>query len=459
MEIISFPYKKLLLSLSTLLIFGHDCFCENRTEPNKEKPNVILILADDMALGDLSYVNGGVTRTPNLDKLASESVWFNQGYSAAPVCAPARASLLTGLSPHQTGCVTLNMQRFPELTRINKNLPTIADVFSDNEYITGLIGKWHCGEGDGYHPMDRGFKEFEGFLGYMVNSYFDYELDINREIYDFNEKYLTDDLSERAIKFIRRHKNEPFFLHLAHYAPHRPLDAPKESIDFYLNKGFDKNTSIIYAMIEIMDKGIGELIEELNRLEIREKTLIIFSSDNGPDPLPGARNNQGLRGTKYTIYEGGIHVPFFINWKDSFMPKENNEIVHFTDIFPTLVDICELELSRPINFVGGSLSEILYSGNDVNLPEHRFWQWNRGTPDYSHNAAVRQGKWKLVRPYQTRNIPEGPSMENSLLFNLENDPHEENNVSKQNQEIFQNLNVLLEEWSKSVEFLRLKNKD
>jgi arylsulfatase A-like enzyme len=205
--------------------------------------------------------------------------------------------------------------------------------------------------------MDRGFKEFEGFLGYMVNSYFNYELDINREIYDFNNKYLTDDLSERAIKFIRRHKNEPFFLHLAHYAPHQPLYAPKEFIDFYLNKGLDRNTSIIYAMIEIMDKGIGELIEELNRLEIREKTLIIFSNDNGPDPLPCVRNNQGLHGTKYTIYEGGIHVPFFINWKGTFKSKENNEIVHFTDIFPTLVDICELELNRPIKFVGGMVQK------------------------------------------------------------------------------------------------------
>ncbi|MCK4748966.1 MAG: sulfatase-like hydrolase/transferase, partial [Bacteroidales bacterium] len=241
------------------------------------RPNVILILADDMAYGDLSAINGGITQTSNLDRLARESVWFSQGYSAAPVCAPARAALLTGLYPHQTGCVTLGMQRFPELARMDKDLITLADVFGYNGYVTGLIGKWHCGEGEGYHPMDRGFQEFEGFLGYMVQSYFSYELDINRRIQKFENQYLTNDLSKRAVEFVRRHKNEPFFLHLAHYAPHRPLDAPPEIVDNYLERGFEENTAIIYAMIQVMDHGIGELITELDRLGIRENTLIIFT--------------------------------------------------------------------------------------------------------------------------------------------------------------------------------------
>ena len=128
-----------------------------------ERPNVILILADDMGAGDLSGLNGGLTRTPNLDRLAGEGVYFEQAYSSAPVCAPARASLLTGRYPHRTGCLTLNMARFPELSRLKRGQITLADVFRSNGYVTGLVGKWHCGMTEGYLPLDRGFDEFEGF--------------------------------------------------------------------------------------------------------------------------------------------------------------------------------------------------------------------------------------------------------------------------------------------------------
>jgi arylsulfatase A-like enzyme len=451
--------KTSIWTLPVFLMFSTEGLCQESNKPENKSPNVILILADDMAFGDLSRVNGGLTRTPNLDKLASESVWFNQGYSAAPVCAPARAALLTGLYPHQTGCITLDMQKFPDLTRIDKDLPTMADVFRGNGYATGLIGKWHCGEGEGYHPMDRGFDEFEGFLGFMVNTYFSYKLDINRNIQEFNNKYLTNELSERAIDFVRRHKDEPFFLHLAHYAPHRPLGAPQERIDYYLNKGLELNTATIYAMIEIMDQEVGKLIKELDNLGIRENTLIIFLSDNGPDPVTGTRDNQNLRGTKYTVYEGGIHVPFFMNWKGKLKPGSFDNVVHFTDVFPTLVEICNLELDKPINFVGGSLAELIQGNNESQLPETRFWQWNRGTPVYSHNAAVRKGDWKMVRPFITRGIPVDQSTQKPMLYNLKDDPFEKEDVSEQHNTIFLELNVLLEEWSRNVEYLRLKNKN
>jgi arylsulfatase A len=450
--------KSMYWLLPVLLIISINGFCQQSSSAIKN-PNVILILADDMALGDLSFLNGGTTRTPNLDKLANEGAWFNHGYSAAPVCAPARAALLTGMYPHQTGCITLNMQRFPELSRIDKDLTTIADVFKKNGYKTGLVGKWHCGDGEGYHPMDRGFDEFEGFLGYMIDSYFSYKLDINRNIQEFENKYLTNELSDRAINFVRRHKNYPFFLHLAHYAPHRPLGAPQDRIDYYLNKGIEENAATIYAMIEIMDGEIGKLVDELDKLGIRENTLIIFLSDNGPDPVTGTRDNQNLRGTKYTVYEGGIHVPFFMNWRGKFSHKKYDAVVHFTDLFPTLVDICNLKINEPLNLVGGSLADLLNNGTDNKLPLIRFWQWNRGTPDYTHNAAIRRGDWKVVRPQVTRDIPTVNSTQKPVLFNLKNDPFEKEDVSEQNASIYKELHVLLEEWSKNVEFVRLKNKN
>jgi arylsulfatase A len=423
------------------------------------RPNVILILADDMAYGDLSLINGGMTHTPELDQLARESAWFTQGYSAAPVCAPARAALLTGLHPHQTGCVTLGMQRFPELSRISKGIPTMADVFSENGYATGLVGKWHCGDGPDYHPMQRGFQEFEGFLGYMVDTYEEYQLDINQEIQSFSGKYLTDDLSERAIDFIRRHKEHPFFLHLAHYAPHRPLGAPEEMVDYYLSQGHSRNTATIYAMIEVMDHGIGQLMAELDKLGIRENTIIIFLSDNGPDPVPGERDNLGLKGTKYTVYEGGIHVPFFIQWKGTFDPATFAQVAHFTDLFPTLVDLCNLQMSESIPFVGASLEKVLNGEESGELPEVRYWQWNRGVPYYSHNAAMRQGPWKLVRPFVTRNVPEAASEALPVLYNLENDPFEEVDVSATYRSRYQTMSVMLEAWSREVEHERLKNKN
>lgn len=457
----TYRYFKQFLSyciLAIILLTNQGCRQHNRQEKT-EHPNVILILADDMGLGDLSYFNGGLIRTPNLDQLVEEGVWFSQAYSAAPVCAPARAALLTGRYPHRTGCVTLGMKRFPELTKMDKDLPTMADVFRDNGYATGLIGKWHCGEGEGYHPMDRGFQEFEGFVGYMVKSYFSYELDVQGKLYKFEDQYLTNNLSERAIEFVRRHKDEPFFLHLAHYAPHRPIGAPQELVDYYLGKGFNEKIATIYAMIEIMDQGIGKLMAELDNLEIRENTLVIFSSDNGPDPIPGERFNKGLRGSKYTIYEGGIHVPFIVNWKGKLEPAQKKEVIHFTDVFPTLVYLCNLQLPASIDFDGGSMAGLLMGKAENNLPEKRFWQWNRGVPLYSHNAAMRQGKWKLVRPFVTRNIPDGPSEQRSVLYNLENDPFEEHDVSKQNQQIFENMKVMLEQWCREMEFSRLNNNE
>jgi len=432
--------------------------CQSPTPSvSTQAPNVILILADDMAYGDLSLINGGMTKTPNLDQLARESVWFTQGYSAAPVCAPARAALLTGLHPHETGCVTLNMQRFPELSRIRKDIPTMADVFSDNGYATGLVGKWHCGDGPEYHPMQRGFQEFEGFKGYMVNTYFDYELDMNHQIQRFDDRYLTDHLTSRAIEFVRRHKDHPFFLHLAHYAPHRPLNAPEEIIQKYRDQGQPEHIATIYAMIEVMDQGIGLLLDELDQLGIRENTMVIFLSDNGPDPVAGERGNLGLKGTKYTVYEGGIHVPFFIQWEGTFHPVSLARVTHFTDLFPTLVELCGLDLKEDIDFAGESLAAVLKDGNDTQPAKIRYWQWNRGVPYYSHNAAIRQGKWKLVRPMVTRNVPEGPSEERAVLYNMEEDPFEETDVSETNRNTYETLSVMLEAWCRQVEYNRLEN--
>jgi hypothetical protein len=230
-------------------------------------PNVLLILADDMGVGDIAAFNGGRNRTPNLDKLISEGLWFERAYSGSCVCAPARAALLTGRYPHRTGVVSLTLSTEPELTRLKRDETTLADVFAANGYRTGLIGKWHTGLGDGYGPVARGFQEVSVFHGSDNGGYNRYILHTDDRMEEKpkpQERYLTDELNARAIAFVRRHADKPFFLHLAHYAPHRPLEAPAEAVASYLKAGFDKDTATVYAMIEIMDRGIGELLRELD---------------------------------------------------------------------------------------------------------------------------------------------------------------------------------------------------
>lgn len=423
---------------------------------NKSTPNVILIVADDLAYGDLSYVNGGKTKTPHLDELARSGKWFENAYSASAVCAPARAALLTGKFPHETGCVTLNMTRYPELTSIDTSMATIADYYLANGYKTGLIGKWHNGNRPEHHPMNRGFTEFQGFLGFMVENYNSYQLDINGEIKAFQSTYLTNELTNRAIDFVRRHRDNPFFLHLAHYAPHRPLGAPEKIVKYFLDKGYSRKQATIYAMIEVMDKGIGELVGELKSLGIIDNTLILFTSDNGPDPLTGNRPNAGLKGTKYTINEGGIRIPFIAYWKGSIDPGIEKRLIHFTDVVPSLVEICDLQIA-PTTFSGGSFAGLLNEQYTSKLPELRYWQWNRGAPNYSHNATLRDGKWKLIRPFVTRNEPLKDSDASLELYDVENDPSEENDLSSQNEKRVLIMNTKLEEWSRQVEFKRRLN--
>lgn len=426
--------------------------CSSPSSVNDVPPqNVILILADDMGVGDLSYVNESGAKTPFIDELIESGVWFSQAYSASPVCAPARASLFTGQFPHRTGCVSLNMKRFPELTRIDKRLHTLGDLFQSNGYYTGLIGKWHNGDGEDYLPTQRGFKEFEGFFGYHIQDYYEYSLLTGDSLHSFKGKYLTEDISERAIDFVQRHQDKPFFLHIAHYAPHRPLSAPAQLIDKYQEEGHDESTATIYAMVEIMDRGIGRLIGELERLGLKENTLLIFASDNGPDPLTGQRNNLGLRGSKYMVNEGGIRVPFIVSWPGRLESRQVNEVIHFTDVYPTLMDICQLEQPESQDLDGISFAKTLY-GEESNTTIDRLWQWNRGIPDYSYNAAIRRGKWKLVRPFVSHwTIPKKKSALKPVLYNLESDPFERQDVSDAHPELYNNLNAVLDQWSDEVE--------
>ncbi|QNN25235.1 arylsulfatase [Planctomycetales bacterium ZRK34] len=419
------------------------------------RPNVLLILADDMCLGDLARNNGGLNRTPRLDQLAQQSVYLTHGYSGSAVCAPARAALLTGRYPHRTGVTSLSAKS--GLTRLRLDETTIADLFAAQGYATGLVGKWHTGDGPEFHPLKRGFQEFAGFVAGdgAIKSYFKYPLDIQGQQVHFEDRYLTDHFTELSIDFIRRHRDKSFFLHLAHYAPHRPLNAPQKIVDRYKKQGFSENTAIIYAMIEVLDRGVGQVLDELDKLGLSDNTIVIFSSDNGLDPLPGERGgghrfNCNLRGTKYTVHEGGIHVPFMIRWPGQLKPGVNDTLVQFQDVLPTLAAACGIDLPDTLQLDGRNVLEALRRGQTASAPV-RYWQWNRGLPLYSHNAAMRDGQWKLVRPYVSGNNIHQESKKPPMLFDLSNDPAEQHNLADKYPQRTAEMNQSLAAWADSVE--------
>ena len=444
--------------LARLLCCG--LLCALAATPHaSDRPNVILILADDLAIGDLSCFNDDLSRTPRLDRLVAGSAYFNRAYAGSPVCAPSRAAMLTGRYPHRTGSVTLNQIKYPKLTRLRLDEVTIADRFQRAGYVTGLVGKWHSGPGAAYHPLKRGFDEYVGFNDSTdIQTYYQYRLDVQGEYRDFDGPYLTDEFTRHAVEFIRRHREKPFFLHLAHYAPHRPLSAPEDLIASYVKRGLPEQTATVYAMIEVMDRGIGAVLDELDRLGLERRTLVLFASDNGPDPLVGERFNGDNRGTKYMVNEGGIHVPLMLRWPGVIAPTRRDEIVHFTDLAPTLMQICGLKAGAEEKPLDGHSFAGLLSDRwpEEASPALRFWQWNRKTPRYSHNAAVREGDWKLIRPFITRNIPKGPSDMAPRLYNLARDPGETRDLAAEQPALRDRLLRELKAWSREVERDRVR---
>lgn len=451
-------------------------------------PNVIVILVDDMGYGDFGTFGDGSSQTPNLDRLITEGLCFTQHYSASPVCAPARAALLTGRYPHRTGAIDTLEGR--GLDRLALNEVTIADLFASSGYATGLIGKWHLGALDTrYHPNARGFEEFVGFRGGW-SDYYQWRLDYNGTLRSTDGRYLTDVFTDRAISFLRRHQHEPFFLHVAYNAPHTPLQAPEEDVQPFAETGrFTSALSTLYGMIRRLDTNLGRFLEELDRLALQDDTIVLFTSDNGPQ-FSGEgdqsirRFNAGYRGHKGLVFAGGIRVPAVIRWPSLPEPgRQVTDFVHFTDWLPTLLDLAELGVRPPHPVDGRSVAPLLRRDGELERPV-RFWQWNRYTPLVTVNAAMREGPWKLVRPAireamqvsaedlqmdqrlkyppeTISDIMQGPephrtvlAPEPPLLFNVDDDPFEERDLAATQPERISSMLHALEQWFEQVEHER-----
>lgn len=462
-------------------------------------PNVIVIVADDLGYGDLGCFGNDRVVTPHLDRLADEGVRLLQHYSASPMCAPARASLLTGRYNHRTGAVDVPSNR--GLDRLALSERTAADVFAAAGYATGMVGKWHNGAHDmRYHPNARGFREFTGFLNGGMD-YWRWVLDRNGSSHPSDGRYLTDVFADEAASFVRRHAGEPFFLYVAFNAPHRPLQAPAGLLRDYADRGdLTEAVSAIYAMVQAMDAGIGRLLEALDVCGLEENTVVLFTSDNGPD-MGGSgsgcatRYNGAFSGSKGDVLEGGIRVPAIVR-APAQLPAGRRvaELIHFTDWLPTLTRLAGIPAqprpgegpypgespgsSEGLDLDGVDVSPAL-RGEPTQLPLQRFWQWNRYEPVAHCNAAMREGPWKLLWPSLTEARAKDPSdnepyntgltqghrlkpVEAGLplrslprpgsprLFNVEADPFEHCDIAARYPTRIEQMTVRWDEWFDSV---------
>ena len=447
-----------------------------------DKPNVVLILADDLGWNDLTINGGGVAGgsvpTPNIDSIAKQGMNFLSGYAGQGTCAPSRAMMMTGrygsrfgfeFTPTPPGMSTALMMmsqgREPKpIPTVNpRNLPydqmglpatevTIAELLKDQGYYTAHIGKWHLGRESGSAPQEQGFDQsllmHSGLYAEeddpdVVNSKLSYD-PIDRFLWvglryaaSYNGGdafkpggYLTDYYTDEAVKVIQANKNRPFFLYLAHWAPHTPLQAAKEDYDALSH--IEDHTERVYAgMIRSLDRGVGRVLQSLEDNGLTENTIVIFTSDNGGAGYIGISDvNKPFRGWKITNFEGGIHVPYFVKWPSKIKAGTTyKEPVHHFDIYSTIADAAGATVPTNVEVDGVSL--LPYARGEQKGKPHETLFWRAG--DY---RTVRHNNWKMAVV---------PQLSKTWLFNLSEDPGETTNLADANPDVVDELMILLEE--------------
>jgi len=355
----------------------------------QDHPNVVLILTDDQGLGDVRSHGNPDIDTPAMDQLAQEGVRFER-FFVSPVCAPTRASLLTGRYALRTG--THGVTRGYETMRSEE--VTLAEAFRQAGYATGFFGKWHNGAHYPHDPNGQGFDEALGFSAGHWNNYFDTPLVHNGRRVE-TQGYITDVLTDAAITFIEEHRDAPFFVYLPYNAPHSPFQVPDRYFDKYKARGFDDKNASVYGMVENLDDNIGHLLDELDAMGLRENTLVVFLTDNGPNG--GDRYNGDMRGAKASVHEGGVRVPLFIRWPGRLAPGGVvRRIAAHIDLFPTLLELAEVAMPETAPLDGVSLVPLL-RGEEAGWPDRTlFTHWRLDAGSQPTPGAVRTPRWRAV---------------------------------------------------------------
>lgn len=439
-------------------------------------PNVVFIVADDLGWTDINSFDPRDRRfyeTPHIDGLAAEGVKFTAAYTNGPNCAPTRAALLSGRQypnnpVHTVGDPKRGKARFrslippPNETKLPGDHVTFAERLRDSGYATAHMGKWHLGDdGDGTGPRDQGFDLNVG--GYSTGhpswngGYF--RPNNNPFIEDARDgEYLTDYLTRKAVDFIKENRDRPFLLYLPYYTVHSPLQAPESRVDHFRSKQPEggHNRPAYAAMIASLDRGVGQILDALDELDLRDNTLVIFYSDNGGVDAADighwrATDNAPLRGGKGMLYEGGIRVPLIVRWPGVIEPGNIcDEPVISTDFYPTLLDIAGIDQPSDEALDGRSLLPLLKKPEASLDRNALYWHFpaylqadaQRGTWRTTPAGAIRAGPWKLIEFFETGRIE---------LYDLTEDISEENDLSEEHPGTAAELHTMLKRWRRSVE--------
>jgi arylsulfatase A-like enzyme len=430
------------------------------------KPNIVFILADDLGYTDVACYGSRYYETPNIDRLAREGIRLTSGYTCGPNCQPTRAALMSGQYGPRTGVYTVgSIDRFnwrsrplrpvDNVTSLPLEKVTIAQALKKAGYATGMFGKWHLGDNDKYHPGQRGFDEAIVSAG----RHFDFKTSPETDYPPGT--YLADFLTDRGVDFIRRHKDEPFFLYLPHFAVHTPHEAKPELIARFRSKppAGGHHDPTYAAMIASVDESVGRIISLLDELHLAGNTLVIFSSDNGGvggyeraglKGMPGITDNTPLRGGKGMLYEGGIRVPYVFRWPGRIPAGTTSGFaINSVDLYPSLLEVARAVPPADYPLDGISYLSLLTSGGKAE-PEREalFWHF----PGYLGAKAkqwrtlpvgvIREGDWKLMEFFEDGRLE---------LYNLEDDIGEKHNLADREADRAKVLCARLHEWRRRID--------
>jgi arylsulfatase A len=421
------------------------------------KPNVIVIMSDDQGSIDARCYGAQDLVTPGLDRLAAQGVRFTQFYSAAPVCSPSRAGLLTGRYPWRVGMPSNGAappseadDQLDTLTGpgLNTNEITLAKMFRTAGYATAHIGKWHLGSGVGHKPLDQGFDYSFGFMGGCIDNYthFFYWAGPNRhDLWENNRRvrfpgrFFPDLMVEKAEAFIGAHRTQPFLMYFAINMPHYPYQGDEKWLERYHNLPHPRNRYA--AFVSTLDERVQRLVKYVEDAGLRDRTIIVYQSDNGHSVEErahfGGGNSGPYRGAKFSVFEGGIRLPAIISWPGHLPQGEvRAQVAHSCDWMPTLAELCQVPLPKA-DLNGRSLLSVLRSP-DAPSP-HDLLEWRMGD-----QWAVRQGPWKLLHTPDDRDDSRklAPADKEWFLANIDADPGERTNVTSLHPEIVKRLRDL-----------------
>ena len=401
-----------------------------------KRPNILLIVADDLGYGELGCQGNPQIPTPHIDSLAANGVRFTSGYVSGPYCSPTRAGLLTGkyqqrfgheFNPGPAG-------RAMEGFGLSLKEKTIAERLREAGYATGMFGKWHLGYKPEFTPPKRGFDEYFGFLG-GAHSYLDALSDGPNPILRGSQRvptidYTTDAFGREAVSFIEKHRDGPWFVYLPFNAVHAPLQAPDKYRERFTSIP-DKKRATFAAMLSAMDDAVGSVLAKLRELKLEENTLIFFISDNGGPTAQTTSGNAPLSGFKAQVWEGGIRVPWIVRWKGHIPEgKVDARPVIQLDVLPTALAAAGVKIPDGSKLDGVNLLPFLKEGNTDSPHKALFWRFGR-------QRAVRSGDWKLTDMGQ-----------GAKLFNVTKDIGEKNDLSAKEPEKLKELEAAYEEWNK-----------